>query len=101
MRKLGIITAAIANRNVLVFDYEGYQRRVEPHHYGILGNERQLHAYQFGGESSQPNLPEWRNFKFSHITHLHVEKEKYFKPRSHHNPENAHYKKIECSIGAL
>ena len=58
-----LITNAIRNRQVLTIDYDGYQRSIEPHAYGIRndGNEL-LRAYQIGGGSDSGEQQGWKLF---------------------------------------
>lgn len=69
------LTAAIEQRKIVTFTYDGLARRVQPAAYGI-GNRKgkdTLHAYQIGGESQRGGIPHWRNFhveKMSSVTVL-------------------------------
>ena len=53
---------AIEKMNVITFDYNGYRRRVEPYHYGILGGKKQLHGYQVSNGSKSGEPIGWKNF---------------------------------------
>lgn len=69
------LTAAIEQRKIVTFTYEGLPRRVQPAAFGV-GNRKgkeTLHAYQIGGESKRGGVPHWRNFhvdKMSAVTVL-------------------------------
>jgi hypothetical protein len=68
------LTAAIEQRRLVTFTYEGYARRVQPAAYGV-GNRKgkeTLHAYQVGGESRRGGVPHWRNFHVDKIESLAV-----------------------------
>lgn len=68
------LTAAIEQRRIVTFTYEGHARRVQPAAYGIGHRKRKetLHAYQVGGESRRGGIPHWRNFHVEKITDLAV-----------------------------
>lgn len=93
-----LITQAIANKSLIHFNYEGHSRCVEPHHYGLLNNTKQLHAYQISNGSNCGHIPEWRNFKLDLITHLSIDKKAHFLPRQSYNPVNSHYSLIIKSV---
>jgi hypothetical protein len=68
------LTAAIEQRRVVTFTYEGYPRRVQPAAFGI-GNRKgkeTLHAYQVDGGSRRGGIPSWRNFHVERIESLAV-----------------------------
>ena len=68
------LTAAIEQRRVVTFTYQGQPRRVQPAAYGI-GNRKgkeTLHAYQIGGGSKRGGIPYWRNFHVEGISSLKV-----------------------------
>jgi hypothetical protein len=62
------IRAAIANRRLLKFMYDGCLRIVEPHDYGIHKGVAKLFCYQVGGQSRSGKLPEWRLFALSKMS---------------------------------
>ena len=68
------LTAAIEQRKIVTFTYQGHQRRVQPAAYGVGGrkNKETLHAYQVGGTSKRGGIPHWRNFYTEGITDLQV-----------------------------
>lgn len=49
------IKAAIENKHLLEFDYDGFHRIVEPHVYGIQDGKQQILVFQVDGESSSGN----------------------------------------------
>ena len=69
-----LLIAAINNKQVIHFIYDGLDRIVEPHDYGILKgeSERKLLAYQLSGATSSGPLPDWRVFFVSRIKGLEV-----------------------------
>lgn len=68
------LTAAIQQRRIVTFTYQGRPRRVQPAAYGV-GNRKgkdTLHAYQVDGDSSRGGIPHWRNFHVERIESLTV-----------------------------
>lgn len=68
------LTAAIEQRRVVTFTYQGQPRRVQPAAYGV-GNRKgkeTLHAYQVDGGSRRGGIPHWRNFHVDQIESLTV-----------------------------
>ncbi|HEV2889064.1 MAG TPA: WYL domain-containing protein [Frankiaceae bacterium] len=68
------LTAAIQQRKIVTFTYQGHERRVQPAAFGV-GNRKgkeTLHAYQVGGGSRRGGVPHWRNFHVEGITALTV-----------------------------
>jgi len=57
-----LILTAIHEKRLLRFFYHGKIRIVEPQDYGIQKSAVQLFTYQFAGESSSGQLPDWRKF---------------------------------------
>lgn len=65
------IIDAIESRNLLEFSYNGHQRVVEPHTFGVStkGNDS-LSAYQVEGTSDKGVVPDWKLFTTSKIVEL-------------------------------
>jgi len=93
-----VITHAIANKTIIKFIYDGCPRRVEPHHMGLLNNQKQLHGYQVSNGSKSGHLPELRNFKLADIQSIAAEPRSTFNERDSYNPANSHYSRIIKSI---
>ncbi|CEK10021.1 WYL domain-containing protein [Legionella hackeliae] len=92
------LALAISARNPVECSYHKKKRLIEPYHYGILGNEEQLHCFQYAGESESGGIPQWRNLKLDDIHTVRILDDKQFTIRDTYHPENAHYTKIEKSI---
>lgn len=88
-----ILNDAISQKKTISFTYDGLDRVVEPHHYGILKGTEQLHAYQVHGESKSGDLPEWRNFKLKMIDRIALN-DTSFETEISYNPGNSKYYKI-------
>lgn len=82
------LRAAIEARRLVTFTYKGLARVAEPHTVGVFRGNRQLLAYQTGGQSSSSRLPEWRRFAVDTIRDLRVIDET-FGPRSGHTDAHA------------
>lgn len=93
-----ILKIAIENKNMIIFSYNGFKRRAEPYHYGILNEILQLHSYQVSNGSKSKHLPSWKNFKLKNIKHLLIEDDSRFEERSDYHPENANYSLIIKSV---
>jgi len=68
------ICKSIREKRVIRFTYDGHERIVQPHAYGIhksTGNEV-LRAYQIGGYSSSGTIPLWRLYDVSKINYIDV-----------------------------
>lgn len=83
------IKAAIQNKEMLSFQYDGHPRVVEPHclGYSDRGN-LSLRAYQTEG-TGKSRVPDWKLFKSSKIQSLETI-EKYFSdPRPGYSPNDS------------
>jgi hypothetical protein len=69
------IINAIEKQNVIVFDYEGGARTVEPHCYGLTtkGNEA-IRAYQIDGYSSSGKMG-WKLYDLSKAYNIEVSRD--------------------------
>ena len=63
-----LLIAAINSKQLIRFSYDGLERIIEPHDYGIHKGLEKLLAYQLGGQSRSGKIPEWRWFNISGIT---------------------------------
>lgn len=76
------ITTAIQNKHLLSFFYDGYQRIVEPHTYGIdTKGHKALRAYQVSGGSESGQRTGWKLFHVNDIRSLSVLTEQFSCPR--------------------
>lgn len=95
--KSDLIENAIEFKKIITFDYDGYDRKAQPHHYGVLKGKDQLQAYQIGGSSKGGKPIGWKNFEIAKIENLSLDDTR-FQPRSDHNPLNSKYTKIKKSV---
>jgi predicted DNA-binding transcriptional regulator YafY len=56
-----LLYGAIENKRLIRFEYQGKERIVEPHDYGIQKGIARLLSWQIGGQSSG-RIPGWRWF---------------------------------------
>ncbi len=95
-----IICEAIRLRKIIKFYYDGYERIVEPHTYGIhkdTGNEV-LSAYQIGGYSSSGRIPYWRLYLVNQISNLQITDETFSEPRSGYKKGDSRMSIIFCEV---
>lgn len=71
-----IIREAITERKLLVVDYDGYSRIVEPHLYGRKNQRNGIMAYQIGGHSSDGELG-WKRLYMNKISNMSILDEKF------------------------
>lgn len=91
------IEEAIKNQNLIVFDYEGEARTVEPHCYGLTtkGNEA-IRAYQVDGYSSSGRMG-WKLYDFGKADNIEILDE-IFKVRPDYKREDRGMSEIFCEI---
>lgn len=76
-----LLKTAIANKQLLTFTYDGLDRIVEPHVYGVTNGISEVLVYQTGGQSSSGNLPNWRRMKIDKISNMQILNEHFTGPR--------------------
>lgn len=79
------ICKAIAEKRLLSFTYEGFNRIVEPHTYGVTtaGNEA-IRCYQVRGSGSDGRSTGWHLMTLSKISFLSFLEETFPKPRDNY-----------------
>ena len=94
-----LICDAIRARRLLRFVYEGYERVVEPHLYGInTASHEMLSCFLVGGWSSSDTEPGWRNYLVREMHDVHALAEP-FLPRHDFNPEDPAFRQVYCRAG--
>ena len=93
------ICAAIRNRAVVQFHYNGGLRQVEPHCHGIstAGNEV-LRGYQTGGYSSSGNPVGWKLYVVTGISGLQQTGETFPTDRPDYNPDDRGMSSVHCHV---
>ena len=90
---------AIREHHVLTFNYDGFERHVEPHTYGILTTGYQgLRAFQTGGGSRSGNQPMWRLFHVNRIRGLALTEDRFTNPRPGYNPQDSDFRTIWAGV---
>jgi predicted DNA-binding transcriptional regulator YafY len=93
-----LIKQALAERRMLQFRYHGYSRKVEPHAFGRVTEDRgALLGWQVSGGSRSEPPPGWRTFVLGEIENL-VILRRTFAPRADYHPETAKLKRIEAEV---
>ena len=64
------LRAAIENRRLIEFVYQGLPCIAEPHDYGTLHGVEQVFVYQIAGKSRSSKLPDWRMIRVAEMTQL-------------------------------
>jgi len=68
-----IITSAIRNKQCISFNYDGYQRIIEPHAYGISSKGKELmRGFQTDGGHVSGHTDGWHLFSIEKITFLNL-----------------------------
>lgn len=91
------IEEAVKNQNLIVFDYEGEARIVEPHCYGLTtkGNEA-IRAYQVDGYSSSGRMG-WKLYDLGKADNIEILDET-FEVRSDYKRGDKGMSEIFCEI---
>ncbi len=95
------ICDAIRASRLLRFVYDGYERVVEPHAYGVntAGHEA-VSGWLVGGWSASATEPGWRMFLVGQMRDVAALAEPFVGPRAGHNPDDPHFVRVYCQIGA-
>jgi hypothetical protein len=94
-----IVCDAIRARRLLRFIYEGYERLLEPHLYGInTQNHEMLSGYLVGGWSATETEPGWRNYLVREMYDLQALAESFAGPRAGFNPGSERFRQVFCRL---
>ena len=95
-----LICDAIGAKRLLRFVYEGYERIVEPHLYGInAANHEALSAWIVEGWSASSDRAGWRNYLVEDMHDIHVLARPFDGPRNGFNRDDPSFRQIYCSVG--
>ncbi|MFL5576881.1 MAG: hypothetical protein ACJ79S_13020 [Gemmatimonadaceae bacterium] len=94
-----VVCDAIRARRLLRFVYDGYERIVEPHLYGIntAGHEA-LSAYLVRGWSESEAAPGWRTYLISEMQGAAALAEGFAGEREGFNPDDSRMVRIYCRL---
>ena len=76
-----LIRTAIANKQLLEFNYDGYHRIAEPHVYGIKDGVHEILVFQVGGESSSGVIQGWKRMKLDKVLEMSILDQLFAGPR--------------------
>jgi len=94
-----LICDAVRARRLLRFVYDGYERVVEPHLYGInTQNHEMLSCWLVGGWSKSEAAPGWRNYLVRDMADVHVLAEAFERPREGYNPDDDAFHQVFCRV---
>ena len=93
------ICKAIQEMKLLTFNYNGYERTVEPHAHGIstAGNEC-LRCYQVAGGSSSGTMPGWKMMTTDSITGVSLSQDRFSSPRDGYKKGDKGMSTIFCEL---
>ena len=94
-----VICDAIRARRLLRFFYDGYERIVEPHLYGVnsAGNEA-IRAFLVRGWSASDTSPGWRMFLLDRMEGVAALAESFPEPRPEYNPDDSQMVRVYCKL---
>ena len=93
------ICDAVGARRLLRFVYDGYERVVEPHLYGInTQNHEMLSCWLVGGWSKSEAAPGWRNYLVRDMADVHVLADGFDGPREGYNPDDDAFRQVFCRV---
>jgi hypothetical protein len=90
---------AIRAHRLLRFVYDGYERVVEPHVYGInTANHEMLSCWLVGGWSRSEAAPGWRNYLVRDMADVHVLADGFAGPRAGYDPDDDAFRQRFCRV---
>jgi hypothetical protein len=93
------ICDAIRARRLLRFVYEGYERVVEPHAYGVnTAGHDAVSAWLLGGWSASATEPGWRMYLVSEMRDVAALAEPFDGVRPGYNAEDPHFTRTYCRL---
>lgn len=95
-----LVCEAIASMRLMVVEYGGAVRVVQPHVYGDdASGERLLSAYQVGGGSASGQSRGWKSFRMSRVVSLAMSDERFHSPRPEFQHDDGAFARIVCQLG--
>ena len=94
-----VICDAIRAHRLLRFVYDGYERIVEPHAYGVntAGHEA-VSGWLAGGWSASHPEPGWRMFLVSDMAQVAALAEGFAAPREGYNADSPAFRELYCHL---
>ena len=94
-----LVCDAIRARRLLRFVYDGYERVVEPHLYGINTADREmLSGWLVGGWSRSGAEPGWRSYLVRDMVDVHVLAEGFDAAREGYDPHDDAFRQLFCRL---
>jgi predicted DNA-binding transcriptional regulator YafY len=94
-----MICQAIAQHRLLTFSYDGAERVVEPHVYGVDAHgEALLSAYQVSGGSRSGQEAGWKFFRMHKMVGLRALDRHFSGPRPEYQRDDGVFATIQCQL---
>ena len=95
-----IVCQAIDEMRLLVVEYGGARRRVQPHVYGDdAQGDRLLSAYQVSGGSTSGEARGWKSFRMDRVTAIELADERFHAPRPEFQRNDGAFAHIVRQVG--
>lgn len=95
-----IVCKAIDEMRLLVVDYGGAKRLVQPHVYGDDAHgDRLLSAYQVGGGSASGESRGWKSFRMDRVDAIDIMDERFHAPRPEFQRNDGAFAHIVRQVG--
>lgn len=94
------ICEAIASMRLLLVEYGGAARLVQPYVYGDdHAGGRLLSAYQVSGESASGASAGWKFFRMDRVTSVTLSEQRFHAPRPEFQRNDGAFARIICQLG--
>lgn len=94
-----IICRAIRERRLLLIDYGGARRIVQPHVYGDdHAGDRLLSAYQVSGGSASGEPRGWKSFRMDRVTGVALDEGAFPRARPEFQHDDGAFARIVCQL---
>ena len=93
-----VLRTAIRDRRLITFTLHGYERRAEPHDYGVINRVPKLFFYQVGGQSRSGRPVGWRWAVLDEIQDLQVLDETFRGDRAVPSGRHVHWEALYATI---
>ena len=94
-----VVCDAIRARRLLRFVYDGYERVIEPHIYGVTSaGHDAVRGYLVRGWSSSESTPGWRMYLLDRMEGIAALAEPFAGPRGEYNPDDTQMERVYCRL---
>jgi len=95
-----VVCEAIASMRLLVVEYGGATRLVQPHVYGDdKAGDRLLSAWQVTGGSASGAATGWKFFRMDRVTSVALSERRFHAPRPEFQRNDGAFSRILCQVG--